>query len=45
MFNNVVLIAATYLDPELKSFDFVQNFTDKTADDFQSIAQIYKIQK
>ena len=38
MFNNVVLISATYLDPELKSFDFVLDFTDKTADDFQSIA-------
>ena len=38
MFDNVVLISATYLDPELKSFEFVQGFTDKTADDFQSIA-------
>jgi hypothetical protein len=38
MFNNVVLISATYLDPELKSFDFVQDFADKTADDFLLIA-------
>ena len=38
MFNNVVPISATYLDTELKSFDFVQDFTDKTAVDFQSIA-------
>ena len=38
MFNNVVLISATFLDPELKSFDFVKQLTDKTADEFQLIA-------
>lgn len=38
MFHNVVLISATFLDPELKSFDFVKQLTDKTADEFQLIA-------
>ncbi len=38
MFDNVVLISATYLDLE-----FVQGFTDKTADDFQSIAHNFLI--
>ena len=31
MFDNVVLISATYLDPDLKPFEFVQGFTDNTA--------------
>ena len=38
MFDNVILITATFLDPELKNFDLFDEYTDKSSADFVSIA-------
>jgi hypothetical protein len=41
MFDNVLLITSTFLDPELKNFEFASNLTDKLPSEFISIAQDY----
>ena len=45
MFENVILITATFLDPELKSFEFVGNQTDKSPFEFILIATDYLLTK
>jgi len=45
MFDNVILITATFLDPELKNFDLFDEYTDKSSADFVSIATEYLVKK
>ena len=45
MFDNVILITATFLDPELKNFELFDEYTDKSSADFVSIATEYLVKK
>ena len=44
MFDNVILITATFLDPELKNFELFDEYTDKSSA-FVSIATEYLVKK
>ena len=45
MFDKVILITATFLDPELKNFDLFDEYVDKSSADFVSIATEYLVKK
>ena len=45
MFDKVILITATFLDPKLKNFDLFDAYTDKSSADFVSIATEYLVKK
>jgi hypothetical protein len=45
MFDNILLITATYLDPELKDFEFVEELGEKSPSDFIHIALDYLLKK
>ena len=44
MFDNVILITATFSDPELKNFELFDEYTDKSSA-FVSIATEYLVKK
>ena len=45
MFDNILLITASYLDPELKNFDFVEELEEKSPADFILLARDYLLKK